>query len=76
MFRLAPVLKIFLSSFVCVAAILLNYLVARLILHGVQRRTISVVNFFVFLRLLFCALLLLYVTLCTMMKLYFTILMC
>ena len=62
MFRLAPVLKIVLSSFVCVAAILFNYLVARLILHGVQRRTISVVIFFVFLRLLFCALLLLNVT--------------
>ena len=30
--------------------------------HGVQRRIISVVNFFVFLRLLFFALLLLYVT--------------
>ena len=30
--------------------------------HGVQRRMISVDNFFVFLRLLFFALLLLYVT--------------
>ena len=30
--------------------------------HGVQRRMISVVNFFVFLRLLFFTLLLLYVT--------------
>ena len=30
--------------------------------HGVQRRMISVVNFFVFLRLLFFALLLLYAT--------------
>ena len=30
--------------------------------HGVQRRMISVVNFFIFLRLLFFALLLLYVT--------------
>ena len=34
------------------------------IYHGVQRRMISVVNFFVFLRLLFFALLLLYVALC------------
>ena len=32
------------------------------IIHGVQRRMISVDNFFVFLRLLFFALLLLYVT--------------
>ena len=31
-------------------------------MHGVQRRMISVDNFFVFLRLLFFALLLLYVT--------------
>ena len=34
----------------------------RLVNHGVQRRMISVVNFFVFLRLLFFALFLLYVT--------------
>ena len=34
----------------------------RLILHGVQRRMISVDNCFVFLRLLFFAVLLLYVT--------------
>ena len=35
---------------------------ASLQLHGVKRRMISVVNFFVFLRLLLFALLLLYVT--------------
>ena len=34
--------------------------------HGVQQRMISVDNFFVFLRLLFFAVLLLYVTLCAM----------
>ena len=45
-------------------------------LHGVQRRTISVDNFFVFLRLLFFAVLLLYVTLCMMWVLYFNFLMC
>ena len=44
--------------------------------HGVQRRMISVDIFFVFLRLLFFALLLLYVTQCMMWKLYFTFLMC
>ena len=44
--------------------------------HGVQRWMISVDNFFVFLRLLVFAVLLLYVTLCTMWKLYFTFLMC
>ena len=38
-------------------------LLASTYFHGVQRRMISVVNFFVFLRLLFFALLLLYVTL-------------
>ena len=45
-------------------------------MHGVQRRMISVVNCFIFLRLLFVALLLLYLTYCTMWKLYFTFLMC
>ena len=34
----------------------------QLLLHGVQRTLISVVNFFVFLRFLYFALLLLYVT--------------
>ena len=45
-------------------------------MHGVQRRTISLDNFFVFLRLLFFALLLLYVTKYTMWEIYFTFLMC
>ena len=36
--------------------------------HGVQRRMISVDNFFIFLRLLFFALLLLYVTKCMTWK--------
>ena len=44
--------------------------------HGVQRRMISVDNFFVFLRLLFFAVLLLYETECTLWRLYFTIFMC
>ena len=37
-------------------------LALHLLMHGVQRRMISVDNFFVFLRLFFFAVLLLYVT--------------
>ena len=44
--------------------------------QGEQRRMISVVNIFVFFILLFLALLLLYVTKCTIWKLCFTFLMC
>ena len=44
--------------------------------HGVQRRMISVVIFFVFLRLLFFALLLLYVTKCTLWRLCVAFLKC
>ena len=43
-------------------SILSEILTGTLIIHGVQRRMISVDNFYVFLRLLFFALLLLYVT--------------
>ena len=45
-------------------------------MHRVQGRVISVVNFFVLLRLLYFALLLLYVTYCALWKPYFAFLMC
>ena len=60
----------------CLNEALRWFLQVPTIYHWVQRRMISVNHFFVFLRLLFFALLLLYVTQCTMWKLYFTFLMC